>query len=132
MTLVFYRLLSYTGRIVHGSHTGSYVKKKIKGPFIPEERHETVRRQIMSILAAGTVSAKDLSSEVKIPEKEVYEHLGHIRKTMSKKDHQLDVTPAECAKCGFTFSKRERLKKPGKCPVCKGELIREPLFSVRG
>ena len=108
------------------------MKTKIKGPFIPEERRETVRRQIMSILAAGTVSAKDLSSEVRIPEKEVYEHLDHIRKTMSKRDHQLAVTPAECAKCGFAFSKRERLKKPGKCPVCKGELIREPLFSLRG
>ncbi|MFI5294513.1 MAG: transcriptional regulator [Thermodesulfovibrionales bacterium] len=107
------------------------MKKKIKGPFIPEERHETVRRQIISVLATGTVSAKDISSEVKIPEKEVYEHLDHIRKTMSKRDHRLDVTPAECAKCGFTFSKRERLKKPGKCPVCKGELIREPLFSLR-
>jgi predicted Zn-ribbon and HTH transcriptional regulator len=108
------------------------VKKKIKGAFIPEERHETVRRQIMSILGAGTVSAKDISSEVRIPEKEVYEHLEHIRKTLSKRDHQLDVTPAECSKCGFTFSKREKLKKPGKCPVCRGELIREPLFSLSG
>ncbi len=107
------------------------MKKKIKGPYIPEERSETVRRQIISILETGTVSAKDISSDVKIPEREVYEHLEHIRKTISKRDHQLEVTPAECAKCGFTFSKRERLTKPGKCPVCKGELIREPLFSVR-
>jgi predicted Zn-ribbon and HTH transcriptional regulator len=107
------------------------VKKKIKGPFIPEERHETVRRQIISTLKSGLVSAKDISSEVRIPEKEVYEHLEHIRKTMNKRDRQLDVAPAECVKCGFVFSKRERLKKPGKCPVCKGELIREPLFSLK-
>ncbi len=108
------------------------MRKKIKGPFVPEERKETVRRQIISVLETGTVSAKDISSEVKVSEKEVYEHLDHIRKTMSKREHQLDVTPAVCAKCGFTFIKRERLKKPGKCPVCKGELIREPLFSLRG
>ncbi len=107
------------------------MKKRIIGPFVPEERHATVRRQIMSIIEEGTVSAKEISSEVRIPEKEVYEHLDHIRRTLSKREHQLDITPAECAKCGFAFSKREKLKKPGKCPVCKGELIREPLFSLR-
>ncbi len=85
----------------------------------------------MAILETGIVSAKDISSEVRLPEKEVYEHLDHIRKTLSKKEYHLDVTPAECSKCGFAFSKREKLKKPGKCPVCKGELITEPLFSLR-
>lgn len=86
----------------------------------------------MSILKEGTVSARDISAEVRIPEKEVYGHLEHIRKTMDKKEHHMTITPAECVKCGFVFGKRERLKKPGKCPVCKGELIREPFFSIRG
>ncbi len=107
------------------------MKKKNKGPFVPEERHETVRRQIMSILKEGTFSAKDISAEVRIPEKEVYGHLEHIRKTTDKKERHMTITPAECVKCGFVFGKRERLKKPGKCPVCKGELIREPFFSIR-
>ena len=107
------------------------MKNKPKSPFVPEERHETIRRQIMSILEAGTVSAKEISSKARISEKEVYEHLDHIRKTLSKKEYHLDVIPAECAKCGFAFSKRERLKKPGKCPVCKGERIREPLFALK-
>lgn len=90
-----------------------------------------MRRQIISILEGGTTSAKEISSEVRISEHEVYEHLDHIRKTLSKREYHLDITPAECAKCGFAFSKREKLKKPGKCPVCKGELIREPLFSLK-
>ena len=107
------------------------MKKKEQGPFIPEERHETVRRQITSLLAEGTFSAKDISAEVSISEKEVYDHLEHIRKSTTKKGHHLAITPAECVKCGFVFSKRERLKKPGRCPVCKGELIQEPLFSIK-
>lgn len=107
------------------------MKKKIKGPFVPEERHETVRRQITSILKEGTFSAKDISAEVRIPEKEVYGHLEHIRKTADKKERHMTITPAECVKCGFVFGKREKLKKPGKCPVCKGELIREPFFSIK-
>ena len=107
------------------------MKKKVQGPFIPEERHETIRRQIITMLRTAAVSAKDISAEVRIPEKEVYEHLDHIRRTINKREHQFEVVPAECLKCGFVFSKRERLKKPGKCPVCKKELIQEPLFSIK-
>ncbi|MDA8241130.1 MAG: hypothetical protein M0Z67_12270 [Nitrospiraceae bacterium] len=107
------------------------MKKKEKGPAVPVERHETLRQEIMSVLGHGTSSAKDISFEVRISEKEVYDHLEHIRKTLTKKEHQLMIVPAECVKCGFVFSKRERLRKPGKCPVCKGESIREPLFSIK-
>jgi predicted Zn-ribbon and HTH transcriptional regulator len=86
----------------------------------------------MSVLVQGPASAKDISFEVRISEKEVYDHLEHIRKSLlGRKDSQLVIMPAECAKCGFVFSKRERLKKPGKCPVCKRETIRAPLFSIK-
>ena len=108
------------------------MKERPKIPFIPTERHTTVRQQIMEILAEGTFSAKELSAEVKASEKDVYAHLEHIRKTAEKKDHHLMVTPAECKKCGFVFEKREKLKKPGKCPACKGESIQEPIFSIQG
>ncbi len=108
------------------------MKKKEKGPAVPVERHETLRQEIMSVLVQGPASAKDISFEVRISEKEVYDHLEHIRKSLlGRKDSQLVIMPAECVKCGFVFSKRERLKKPGKCPICKGESIREPLFSIQ-
>ena len=105
-------------------------KMKPKGPFIPVERHGTIRREISSALDGRTLSAKEISTEVRISEKEVYEHLEHIQRSMNKKEHHLVINPAACMKCGFVFAKREKLKKPGKCPVCKGELIQEPLFSI--
>jgi predicted Zn-ribbon and HTH transcriptional regulator len=101
-----------------------------KKPPVPVEMHDTIRREIVAVLEQGPHSAKDLSIAVRIAEKEVYDHLEHIRKTMNATDHRLAVIPAECKKCGFVFSKRERLKKPGKCPVCRGESIYEPLFSI--
>jgi len=107
------------------------LKKRPKEPFIPVERHETIRQQIMDILAGEILSAKEISGHVRIPEKEVYEHLEHIRKTINKREQNLTVTPAECIKCGFLFKKRERLKKPGKCPLCRSELIQEPFFSIK-
>jgi predicted Zn-ribbon and HTH transcriptional regulator len=106
------------------------MKPTHKEPPMPVEMHDTVRREIIAVLEQRKRSAKDLSSEVRISEKEVYSHLEHIRKTMGATGRHLTVTSAECKKCGFVFSKRERLKKPGKCPVCRGESIYEPLFSV--
>ena len=107
------------------------MKKKARELFIPVERHETIRQNIVSILEGKTLSAKDISADVKVSEKEVYEHLEHIQRTMNKRGNSLIITPAECKKCGFVFRKRDRLTKPGKCPVCKNGLIQEPLFSVR-
>lgn len=106
------------------------MKPTSREPSIPVEMHDTVRREIIAVLEQGERSARDLSSEVGISEKEVYSHLEHIRKTMSATGRHLAITPAECRKCGFVFSKRERLKKPGKCPVCKGESIHVPLFFI--
>lgn len=107
------------------------MKKKPKEPFIPVERHETIRQKIISVLEGQTLSAKDISANVMVSEKEVYEHLEHIQKTLNKRDRNLIIIPAECKKCGFVFRKRDRLKKPGKCPVCRSESIQEPLFSIR-
>ena len=98
---------------------------------MPIERHETIRHEILSILVDQTLSAKDISGEVHIPEKDVYDHLEHIECSTHKTGHHLTIIPAECLKCGFVFKKRERLKKPGRCPVCRGEQIQEPLFSVK-
>lgn len=107
------------------------LKNKPKEPFVPIERRETIRQEITDVLKDSVLSAKDISGSVGIPVKEVYEHLAHIQKTVCKGEHHLDVIPAECKKCGFVFKKRERLKKPGKCPVCRSESIEEPLFSIR-
>lgn len=75
-------------------------------------------------------TAKEISGEVRIPERDIYEHLEHIRKTMNKGEYRLVVVPARCERCGFVFRKRGRLKKPGKCPICRSESVTEPLFSV--
>lgn len=106
------------------------MKTKLKKPFIPAERLETVRRQIVSAIEGKALSAKDISGEVGISEKEVCEHLQHIHKSIDREGGRLIVTPAECHGCGFVFKKRDRLKKPGKCPVCNGESITEPLFMI--
>lgn len=107
------------------------LKKISKEPFIPVERHGTIRQEIVSLLVGKTLSAREISANIGVSEKDVYEHLEHIQRTINKREHNLIVTPAVCKKCGFVFRKRERLKKPSKCPVCRNEIIGEPFFSVR-
>ena len=107
------------------------MKQKPKEPFVPMEMQDTVRHEIVKALGDGPRSARELSAAVRISEKEVSGHLEHIKKTIMPSGKHLIITPAECKKCGFEFAKRERLKKPGKCPVCKGESIHPPLFEIK-
>jgi predicted Zn-ribbon and HTH transcriptional regulator len=100
-------------------------------PFIPVDRDETLRQKIISVLKEHVLSAKDISAAVSASEKEVYDHLAHIQKSAHKKSYTLVISPAKCKKCGFSFKKREKLRKPGKCPLCRGESIEEPLFSIK-
>lgn len=107
------------------------MKKKSKEPFIPLERNETVRREMVSFLKEQTLSVREISGYVRIPEKEVYAHLDHIKKSIANDEQKLIIEPAICRKCSFVFKKRERMSKPGKCPICHGESIEEPLYSIR-
>ena len=106
------------------------MKEKPKEAFIPLPMHDTTRQEIIAALQEGPCSAREVSAAVKIPEREVSGHLEHIRKSIASTGRRLVVMPAECKKCGFVFSKRDKLTRPGKCPVCKGESIREPHFSI--
>jgi predicted Zn-ribbon and HTH transcriptional regulator len=91
--------------------------KKDKGPPAPFDRKESVRREIMSALGGNRLSARDISGAVRVSEKDVYEHLSHIQKTLRRGGQKLVIAPPECRKCEFAFKKRGRLKKPGRCPV---------------
>jgi predicted Zn-ribbon and HTH transcriptional regulator len=118
-------------RIINSPPRGvAMVKAKIKEPTVPVERLDTIRHRIVSLLSDHASSARQISLELRIPEKEICDHLAHIRRTMHKGAYHLMVEPACCEKCGFTFRKRERLNKPGKCPLCRSESIIDPLFTV--
>ena len=107
------------------------MKDRPRKPAVPSGRTETVRQHIRDVLKGNSLSAKEISQAVGASEKEVYDHLGHIQMSLGRQSFTLVVMPAECRKCGFSFTKRERLKKPGRCPLCRSESIEEPRFSIQ-
>jgi transcriptional regulator len=106
-------------------------KRQVKEAVVPEERHETLRRRIVSLLKEQSYTGRELSGQLRITERDVFDHLEHIRKTMNKGDCRLVVTPARCNCCGFVFTKRGKLRSPGKCPLCRSESPEEPIFTVK-
>lgn len=107
------------------------MKSKQKGPFVPADRAGTIRKMIVAAIRGQQMTAMDISAMVSISEKDVYGHLGHIQRSIKKKEGVFVVVPAECKKCGFKFTKREKLKRPGKCPICRSESLTVPVFLIK-
>ncbi|MEE8432706.1 MAG: transcriptional regulator [Candidatus Desulfatibia sp.] len=91
---------------------------------------QTIRKQMSGLLEKEEMSARELSQAVRIREKEVYEHLAHIGRTVNTKRKKLVITPSQCLGCGYVFKDRKRFTRPGRCPHCKNERINNPAYRI--
>jgi transcriptional regulator len=91
---------------------------------------KTIRKEISLRLSSQELSAKEISSAVGVGEKEVYMHLSHIARSIKHQRKQLKIKPAECRGCGYVFEKRKRFTRPSRCPICKSEHIRNPMYRI--
>jgi hypothetical protein len=83
----------------------------------------------MAILKERQVTARDLSRFLGITEKEVYQHLPHVERSL-RHGVSLITEPARCLDCGFVFKKRKRFTTPGRCPVCRSEAITPAAYGI--
>jgi predicted Zn-ribbon and HTH transcriptional regulator len=90
----------------------------------------TIRQKIIELLTEAEMDARQVSREVGIKEKEVYEHLAHIERSLAAKGDRLVVRPSECLNCGFVFKDRRRLTRPGRCPRCRDSHLTNPSFQI--
>ena len=91
---------------------------------------QTIRKQMIGLLEKEKMSAREISQAVRIREKEVYEHLAHIGRTVSTQRKKLVINPSQCLECGYIFKNRKRYTRPGRCPHCKIERISNPTYRV--
>jgi predicted Zn-ribbon and HTH transcriptional regulator len=99
----------------------------------PGPRHamDTVRRRLIELLRANEMDAREISRVLGIREKAVYEHLPHIARTLAGRGEKLDMVPPECLACGYVFTDRARVTRPGRCPRCRATRVSAPAYRIR-
>lgn len=90
----------------------------------------TLRQKIKALLSAGELNAIDISQQLSIKERDVYEHLKHISKSVTTRGEILRISPYQCLTCGYIFKDRQRFNRPGRCPGCKGCHIRMATYRI--
>lgn len=91
---------------------------------------QTVRQQMIEALSEREMTPRELSKLLAIREKEVYEHLPHIARSLLSSGRKLIALAFKCMTCGYRFKDRNRFKRPGRCPKCKEGHIEEPRYRV--
>lgn len=100
-------------------------------PLEAETGMQTLRQRMIALLEEKEQSARELSGFLRISEKEVYEHLTHIHRSLAPRRRTLVVRPARCLDCSYVFRDRKRFTSPSRCPRCRCEHIEDPRYHVR-
>jgi hypothetical protein len=83
------------------------------------------RRQLIELLSHEPRSASSIAREMGLRRGDIEDDLQHALRSA----HHIDVIPARCKDCGFTFT-ADRLAKPGRCPGCTGSRLFEALIRI--
>jgi transcriptional regulator len=90
----------------------------------------TLRHRIIALLSNREMDARELSQELGIKEKEVYEHLAHVERSVAAAKSEFILTPSQCLLCGYVFEDRRRLTRPSRCPRCRRSKLQSPSFRI--
>ena len=91
---------------------------------------DTIRQQMILLLTENEMNARELSQAIGIREKEVYEHLPHIARSVAVQKKKLIIHPVRCLTCGYIFKDRKRFTRPGRCPSCRKSHLDEPKYRI--
>jgi len=90
----------------------------------------TVRKALLDRIAGEPRSVSSLARELGLRRGDVEEDLRHALRSAEAAGYVVDVLPARCRSCRFTFDTR-KLSKPSRCPECRGSRIFEPQVHIR-
>ena len=90
----------------------------------------TIRQKIVELLSRSELDARELSQELGVQEKEVYEHLAHVARSVKAEKKKLIIHPSRCLRCGFVFVDRIRLTRPSRCPKCRRTHLQSPRYHI--
>ncbi len=85
---------------------------------------------MIDLLSEEEMGARELSQAIGIREKEVYEHLSHIARSVATQRKKLIIRPSYCLICGYVFKDRRRFTRPSRCPRCKKTHLQWPTYRI--
>jgi predicted Zn-ribbon and HTH transcriptional regulator len=88
------------------------------------------RRDLIALVSGQPRSVSSLARELDLRRGDVEDDLRHAIRSARAAGHHIEILPARCRACGFTFDEN-RLSKPGRCPACRGTRLFEPQIFVR-
>lgn len=91
---------------------------------------QTLRQKIIELLSSADLDARELSQELGVREKEVYDHLAHVARSVRAEEKKLIIYPSRCLQCGFVFEARKRLTRPSRCPKCRRTHLQGPRYRI--
>ena len=89
----------------------------------------TRRRQLIELVSAAPRTMSSLARELGIARGDMEEDLRRALRSARAAGYRIDVLPARCKSCGFSFD-AEKLGKPSRCPACKGTRLFEPMIRL--
>ncbi|GMQ89792.1 MAG: hypothetical protein BMS9Abin10_0126 [Gammaproteobacteria bacterium] len=87
------------------------------------------RKDLIDMLLHYPMSIREIAQAMGQPPRDVEHDLRHLLKSLKHSVYRAVVTAAQCRKCGFSFPE-DKLRKPGKCPACRGTWISEPQIQL--
>jgi predicted Zn-ribbon and HTH transcriptional regulator len=85
---------------------------------------------MIALLSDRAMDARGLSEKLRVKEKEIYEHLAHVERSVEAAGGKFILLPSECLLCGYVFEDRRRLTRPSRCPQCKRSKLQSPSFRI--
>lgn len=86
---------------------------------------------MIGLLSEQSMTGRELSKVLGIREREVYDHLSHIARSVASQGKRLTILPFQCLACGYQFRERKRFTPPGRCPQCRQGHIERPAYAIR-
>ncbi len=88
------------------------------------------RKDLIALVGDQPRSVSSLARELGLKRGDVEDDLRHAIRSARAAGHAVEVLPARCRACGFTFDEA-KLSKPGKCPACRGTRLFEPQIFIK-
>lgn len=90
----------------------------------------TLRKDLRRLLSDHPRSVSALAHELGLKRGDIEDDLRHAIRSARAAGYRVEVVPARCRSCGFTFDE-QKLSKPSKCPECRGTRLYEPQIGIR-